>query len=231
MIDGSGLVLATAGSFVATHFALSHPLRRPLVAALGEAGFSGVYSLVAAVTLGATVWAYRAAPVTAPAWEVGGRLWAVATVAMLIASIFLLGSFVRNPALPGASGKAATARADGVFGITRHPMMWSFAIWGGSHILIYPLTKNIVLCSAIILLSLVGAALQDRKKAQLDPGGWTAWQGRTSYLPFAAIAQGRAGFGGFGIHTLAGGLLVWLAATWAHLPLAGWPAGIWRWLT
>jgi hypothetical protein len=27
-----------------------------------------------------------------------------------------------------------------------------------------------------------------------------------------------------------GGLIFWLAATWAHIPLGGWPAGIWRWL-
>jgi len=41
---------------------------------------------------------------------------------------------------------------------------------------------------------------------------------------------GRARLGGFGLHTLAGGLVVWLAATWAHIPLTGWPACIWRWL-
>ncbi|MBE7203194.1 MAG: MFS transporter [Parafilimonas terrae] len=229
-MDGSGMVLATAGSFVATHFVLSHPLRRPLVAALGENAFSALYSIVAAITLGATVWAYRAAPVTDPAWDVGDGLWAIATVAMLIASILLMGSVIRNPALPGAAKQAATAQARGVYGITRHPMLWSFAIWGASHILVFPIAKNIVLSGAIIVLSLVGAVLQDRKKAQLDPQGWTAWQSRTSYLPFAAIVQGRATFGGFGLHAIVGGLVVWLAATWAHMPLAGWPAGIWRWL-
>jgi len=109
-------------------------------------------------------------------------------------------------------------------------MMWAFAIWGLAHILIYPIAKNIVLSSAIIVLALVGAALQDRKKAALDPQGWTAWESRTSYLPFVAIAQDRAAFGGFGAHALGGGVVVWLLATWAHIPLAGWPAGIWRWL-
>ena len=230
MLDGSGMVLAAAGSFVGTHFVLSHPLRRPLVAILGEGGFGGVYSLVAAVTLGATAWAYRAAPVTEPAWDVGDGLWALATAAMLVASVLLMGSLVRNPALPGAEKQAATAQARGVYGITRHPMMWAFAIWGASHILVLPIAKNIVLSAAIVVLSLVGAALQDRKKARLDPEGWTAWQSRTSYLPFAAIAQGRATLGAFGLHATLGGLLVWLVATWAHIPLAGWPAGIWRWV-
>lgn len=225
------LVFAAAAAFVVTHFALSHPLRRPLVGAMGEPAFLGLYSAVAFVTLGAMVWAYRAAPVTAPLWTVGDGLWAVATVVMLFASILLLGSFVRNPALPGAQGSAATAAARGVYAVTRHPMMWSFALWGVSHILIYPVAKNLVLTGAIIVLALVGAALQDRKKAALDPQGWTAWESRTGYWPFLAIAQGRTRFGGFGAHALGGGVVVWLLATWAHIPLAGWPAGIWRWLT
>jgi uncharacterized membrane protein len=228
-MEGSLLLLASAGAFVGTHFILSHPLRGPLVGALGEKGFLALYSVVAFLTLGAMAWAYPRTPDTAPLWPVGDGLWALATVLMLAASVMLLGSLVRNPAMPGAAN-AASAEARGVFGITRHPMLWAFAIWGVVHILVYPVTKNIIVAVAIIVLSLAGAALQDRKKARLDPQGWKAWESRTSYWPFAAIAQGRARFGGFGAHALGGGLVVWLLATWAHMPLAGWPAGIWRWL-
>ena len=229
-MTGDMAVLITAASFVGTHFLLSHPLRRPLVGAFGEQGFMGIYSLVAFATLGATVWAYRAAPVSAPLWPVGDGLWALSTASMLVASILLLGSLVRNPALPGAAARAATAEARGVYAVTRHPMMWAFALWGVSHILIYPIGKNIILSGSIIVLALVGAALQDRKKAALDPQAWPVWQARTSYLPFGAIVAGRARLGGLGMHALAGGVVTWLVATWAHIPLAGWPAGIWRWI-
>ena len=58
MVGIAGLV------FVGTHFLLSHPLRAPLVAQLGERGFLILYSLVAIVTLGWLVIAYRAAPMT-----------------------------------------------------------------------------------------------------------------------------------------------------------------------
>jgi uncharacterized membrane protein len=227
---GPSVVLAAASSFVGTHFLLSHPLRRPLVRAIGEKGFLALYSAVAFATLGATIWAYRQAPATAALWDVGDGLWAVATVAMLLASVLLLGSLIRNPAMPGAIGSAATAKARGVYGVTRHPMMWAFAIWGACHILVYPVAKNIFLAGSIIVLALVGAALQDRKKAAQDAQGWGAWQGRTSYVPFVAIAQGRAAFGGFGAHAIAGGIVVWMLATWAHIPIGGWAAGVWRWL-
>lgn len=224
-------VLIAATAFVGTHFLLSHPLRRPIVARVGETAFLGIYSLVAIATLGWLVVAYRAAPATAPFWPVGDVLWGIVTFVMLVASVLLMGSLVRNPAVPNPAGTGtAPDTARGVYAITRHPMLWSFALWGLCHIAVYPIAANIVLAGAIILLSLVGAALQDRKKEQLLPRMWPVWEARTSYWPFAAVARGRARLTAFGPHELLGGLLVWLAATWAHLPLAGWAAGIWRWI-
>ncbi|MFM0171101.1 NnrU family protein [Paraburkholderia sediminicola] len=230
-MGSTSAVAAAAVAFLGSHFLLSHPLRRPLVRAIGEAAFQGVYSLVAFLTLGWLIVAYGKAPLSAPLWPVGDALWAVATAVMLIASILLMGSLIRNPALPtgGRPGSFPDA-ARGVFAVTRHPMMWSFALWGLCHIAVFPVAKNIVLAAAMVILALVGAALQDRKKQQLQPDLWPAWESKTSYLPFAAIAAGRARLGGFGMHALLGGLVVWLAATWAHRPLTGWAAGIWRWL-
>lgn len=230
-MGSTSAVAAAAVAFVGSHFLLSHPLRGRLVRAIGEVGFLGVYSLVAFLTLGWLIVAYRKAPVTAPLWPVGNGLWALATVVMLIASILLMGSLIRNPALPtGGRPSAFPETARGAFAVTRHPMMWSFALWGLCHIAVFPVAKNIVLSAAIVLLALVGAALQDRKKEQLQPDLWPEWESKTSYLPFAAIAAGRAQLGGFGLHALLGGLVVWLVATWAHIPLTGWAAGIWRWL-
>jgi uncharacterized membrane protein len=230
-MEGTIWVLAASAAFVGTHFLLSHPLRGPLVATVGEGPFLGIYSLVAALTLAWIVLAYRATPASGLLWSPGNALWAVVTLLMLVASILLMGSLVRNPALPnpGAPGKLPDA-ARGVYAVTRHPMLWAFAIWGCCHILIYPVAKNIIVAGAMIVLSLVGAALQDQKKMRLQPDLWRAWAQQTSYVPFAAIAAGRARFGGFGAHALLGGLVVWLVATWAHIPLAGWRAGIWRWL-
>lgn len=224
------LQLATI-SFVGTHLLLSHPLRRPTVKVVGERVFQGIYSLVAAATLLWMVLAYRSAPPTALLWPVGDGVWAGATVVMLFASILLMGSIVRNPALPTGGGAAKfpeTAR--GVFTITRHPMMWAFALWGLCHIAVYPMMKNIVVALAVTILALVGAALQDRKKARLEPRLWPAWEAKTSYLPFAAIVSGKARLSGFGMHALGGGFVLWLAVSWAHIPLSGWAAGVWRWI-
>jgi uncharacterized membrane protein len=230
-VDALVSLAAASAAFVGTHFLLSHPLRKPIVARAGEGAFTAIYGGVAAVTLAWVAVAYRATPATPPLWPVGGGIWALATVGMLIASVLLVGSLVGNPALPapGVTLRVPPA-AHGAFAVTRHPMMWAFALWGLCHIAVYPVAANMVLAGAIIVLALVGAAMQDRKKVALYPVAWRAWKARTGFWPFAAIAMGRARFGGFGTQALAGGLVIWLAASWAHIPLTGWHAGIWRWV-
>ncbi|KAH0437184.1 NnrU family protein [Paraburkholderia fungorum] len=230
-MGSTSAVAAAAIAFVGSHFLLSHPLRGLLVRAIGEKGFLGVYSLVAFATFGWLIVAYVHAPLTAPLWLAGDVLWGVATVVMLIASILLMGSLIRNPAIPtGGQPGPFPETPRGVFAITRHPMMWSFALWGLCHAAVFPVAKSLILAAAVVFLALVGAALQDRKKERLQPDLWPVWESKTSYLPFAAIAGGRAQLGGFGSHALLGGLFVWLVATWAHRPLTGWAAGIWHWL-
>ncbi|TPG40425.1 MFS transporter [Sphingomonas koreensis] len=230
-MSGTGIVLAAVIAFVGTHFVMSHPLRGSLVGALGERGFAGVYALVSLATLGWVALAYRAAPATPMLWPVGDGLSAIVTIIMLIASVLLMGSLIGNPALPDPGGTPTMPEtARGVFTITRHPMLWAFALWGLCHIAVYPMAANIIVAIGIVVLSLIGAALQDRKKERLLGHAWRGWEAKTSYLPFAAIAAGRARLGGFRPHDWAGGLVIWLAATWAHIPLAGWAAGVWRWV-
>lgn len=229
----TNLILALL-AFVGTHFLLSHPLRAPLAARLGATGFQLVYSLIAFATLGWAVLAFSGAPLGEPYWVAGDGLWALSTVIMLFASILLLGSFVRNPALPmpGASA-AARAPAKGVFAITRHPMMWSFALWSLAHVLVSPRPPVIALCAAVAILALVGAAAQDAKKVVLMGDAWRDWASRTSYLPFGGQLSGRIPWSAAspGMHALGGGLVIWALATWAHPLLgAGMPAGIWRWM-
>jgi uncharacterized membrane protein len=215
-----------AASFVVTHFLLSHPLRAPLVGKLGANGFMAVYSLVAFATLGWTVLAFRAAPAGGVLWNGSGEVpWIIATLLMLLASVLLAGSFQGNPALP-APGAEELARhgPHGVFHITRHPMMWGFALWSFSHVLVSPTPRVVVLTLAIGVLALVGARLQDGKKEALMGDAWAAWEARTSFVPRLG-ALGKAGAVAW-----IGGIVLWLAATWAHGWLIGMPAGVWRWV-
>ena len=222
----AGLV-AAALAFVGSHFALSHPLRAGLVKRLGAGGFQGLYSVVALGTFIWMIFAFRAIPPQAALpWNgAGGVPWAVATLLMLAASVLLVGSFIGNPALPQPGAKALAVQPPrGVFKVTRHPMMWSFTLWSFAHVLVSPSVRVIALSSAIAFLALVGAHMQDRKKAFLMGEAWIRWEHRTSYWP------NPAGFTSAGAIAWLGGIALWLGATGAHLPAIGIPAGVWRWL-
>ena len=216
-------LLAACAAFVGSHFLMSHPLRRPMVGLLGEKGFLGVYSLVSLACFAWMIVAFRAAPASGGTGS-GSIGWITASVLTLLALVLFLGSLRGNPARPDPTGAVTIPREPtGVFRITRHPMMWGFALWAIAHIILFWSARTHVLAAAILILALIGARLQDRKKLKLLGERWADWENETSYWPrfeFLPAVGSR-------LWLIA--IAAWLAITWAHLLLAGIPAGIWRW--
>jgi uncharacterized membrane protein len=140
---------------------------------------------------------------------------------MWLASVLLAGSFVRNPAMETLqSHDAVIGRPAGVFRWTRHPMMWSFALWALIHIMLHPEPSAIAIALAILVLALGGAAAQDAKKRAQLGERWREWERTTSFVPL-----GR-GFTLPGWLAFLAGTLIFLVATWLH-PV---PVGLWAWL-
>ncbi|NCP24740.1 MAG: MFS transporter [Erythrobacter sp.] len=215
---------AASIAFVGSHFALSHPLRGPLVGAIGEGAFRGLYSLVAA---GCMIWMYLAFK-EAPGADLGGSGeigWAIATLLTLPALVLFLGSLKGNPALPAPGAQKAAARDPaGVFAVTRHPMMWGFALWAVAHLVLWWSWRTVIVALAILILALVGARLQDRKKELLMGTSWTGWERRTSYWPrWSGLVR-------VGPVLWLLGIAAWLGVTWLHIGAGGIPAGLWRWI-
>jgi uncharacterized membrane protein len=216
---------AASIALVGTHFALSHPLRSTLVKAIGEGAFLGLYSLVAAAFLWWMVVAFRAAPAADLGGTTGEAGWIVATVLTLPALVLFLGSLWRNPALPNPGAAQAVAREpSGVFAVTRHPMMWGFALWALAHIALWWSWRTMIVASAILVLALVGAHFQDRKKQALMGAAWSDWEAKTSYWP----RWGKLFGAGAMLWLIA--IAAWLLVTWLHIPAGGAPAGVWRWV-
>ena len=216
------LTLATI-AFVGTHFLMSHPLRAPMVNLLGDMGFQVVYSVVILATMAAMYFAFVDAPV-ADLPGTGQTGWIIATLISLPAMVLFAGSVVGNPALavPGAE-KSARAEPKGVFTITRHPMMWGFALWALSHIVLHWSWRTTIVAAGVAILALVGSRLQDRKKRVLMGEAWEEWESKTSFWPRIS------GFAKAGPLPWAVGLIFFVFLTWLHVPLGGIPAGIWRW--
>jgi uncharacterized membrane protein len=219
-----GLTLACI-SFVGSHFLMSHTARAAMIRIFGQARFFLIYSLVSLLLLVWMILAFRAAPVGANYWSVGDLHWITASILTLIAAALYAGSMSGNPALPSpAADKHAAKKPSGVFRVTRHPMMWSFAIWATAHILIAPRGSVMIFMGSLIFLALVGSWAQELKKTQVMGVEWESWLRKTSYFPrFHRLASA-------GLVNWFVGVVIWLLATWAH----GWfgfsDAGVFRWL-
>ncbi len=212
--------------FVGTHELLSHPLRAPLVRVTGERGFALLYSVLA---LGSLYWAVELWKLAPPdrLWEAPDPLRFLAVAVMLVAAILFVGSVsAPNPALMGMPPPAAGGEARGVQAITRHPMMWAFALWAVVHIAVSADSRTIILAGGIAVLALFGAAMQDRKKAKASPG-YAAHMARTAFVPFARQLGGRAPLASLwpGPVAVVGGLLLWAAMLLFH----PWAVGVMAW--
>ena len=181
------LVLATA-VFLLTHFVPSTPLRPALVRAIGEGRYRGLYVLVAFATLGWMIWAYAHAPAQQVLWT---PLRHLPLVVMPFALILVVGGLVKNN--PTAVGAERMLKADepaqGVIRITRHPFMWGAMLWAAVHILANADPRSIVFFGGFLVLAGLGTVLIDHRKRAL--ADWPRFAGRTSNVPFVAIAQGR----------------------------------------
>lgn len=218
------VLLEANAAFVGSHFIMSHPLRAPMVRALGEKGFSLAYTAVSFAALAWVYFAFIAAP-PADLPGSGEAGWIIATALTWPAMVLLAGSFMGNPALPTPMAEAqARAEPRGVFRVTRHPMMWAIGLWALSHLVLFWSIRTMITAAAMGILALLGARFQDGKKAALMGEAWAEWSAKTSYWP----RLGR--LPGVGAVPLMAGTALWLAGMWLHLWRAGIPAGVFRWI-
>src|SRR5208337_3427356 len=128
------LLIVAALVWIAIHLGLAGTmLRDAVVGRIGEGPFRGVFSLLSIVALVFLVRAWSAAATTL-LWVAPDWLRWLLVLAMLPAFVLFVASVSgRNPTMVGPSdGGAQPPR--GVIRVTRHPMLWSFAIWAGVHI-------------------------------------------------------------------------------------------------
>jgi uncharacterized membrane protein len=193
ILGGSVLAVALASlAFVGGHFALSHPLRSSLLRAVGEKAFSGVYSVIVALAFVWLIHAHATAPYVA-IW--GDPVWARPLLALVMVPAVLLvvlGLTSRNPTLGPRGAAALAGSGQGVLAITRHPMLWGFALWAIGHMLANGDQATVILTAGILILSLGGAAAIDAKKLRQLGAPYQAFMAQTSFVPMVAIAQGRA---------------------------------------
>jgi uncharacterized membrane protein len=187
-------LVAAAIAWVAVHIGVAGTrLRDRIVARIGEGPFRGLFVLASFAILGWLGWSFGAAGPVRVLWHAPQWLSVLMMLLMLPAMVLFVGSLsTPNPtAVTGARALAAANPAMGVLRITRHPMLWAFALWGLVHLVVLGTLSGVILTGAIIVTALAGMPSLDAKVARRKPDRWLVFTAATSRLPFVAIAQGR----------------------------------------
>jgi uncharacterized membrane protein len=177
--------------FVALHSVPAIPaLRSRLIGLFGRRPYLIAYSLVSLATL---AWVFYAAlqidfialwdPQPWQAW--------VTLILTPIGLFFLLAGLMSPNPLSISVRRSGTGQG-GIVAITRHPVLWGFMLWAGSHIVPNGDMRSLILFGALFLFALAGIPLTERRARRRLGDDWPVLAASTSILPFAAIIAGRA---------------------------------------
>lgn len=198
-------------AFLAAHSIPARPaIRSRFVAVLGERPYIVLYSLL---SIGLLAWLISAA-VRAPTillWPTNLFTYQLALAFMLPASWLLIGGLLTpNPLSISFSRTGFDPTRPGLVGVTRHPVLWGFALWTLLHTIANGDLISLIMFGGLLIFSLAGMRLLDRRRRrQLGEGGWRRLQ-----------ECGRHWSAGQLLATFVGGTLFYFAALHAH-PLWG----------
>lgn len=189
----SQLAIATA-LFLAIHIVPSSFLRQIFVDKIGQGAYLGIYSLL---SIGSLAWmgmAFIDAPYGTVYWEFGNWARYVVIVAMVPASIFFIAPYtgISPTGIGGQKSVKKDSARGGINAITRHPLMWSFILWSGAHMLNNGDMKSIIFFLGFGGLAFCGTLLIDAKRAKELGADWEDYAAHTSNVPFLAILGGQA---------------------------------------
>jgi uncharacterized membrane protein len=190
----SASLAAAAIAWVAFHIGVSGTgLRRVLVSRIGEGPFRGLFVLASIALLFWLGTAYGSAGPIALLWQ-APRWLVVAGMWLLLPATLLLVCSLSQPNPTSVRGKRALEAEEpavGILRITRHPMLWAFALWAVVHLVALGTVAAAWLAGAILVTALAGMPSLDAKYARRNPERWPRFAAATSIVPFVAIAQGR----------------------------------------
>ncbi len=185
-------LLLAAMAFVLIHLGISGTvLRDGLVRRMGLNAYMILFSVLSVGTMIWVVAAYKAAPYVAT-W---GMLqwWKPVAIALMLPAFLLVvvGLTTPNPTAVAQEGLVDRPPV-GIVRITRHPFLMGVALWSFVHLVGNGDVASLLLFGALFVVSVAGPASIDAKRARaLGAAAWSGFAGRTSIVPFAAIAAGR----------------------------------------
>lgn len=207
--------------FLGSHAIPMRPaVRGTLVRYLGRSGYLLGYSLLSLALLYALILAANAAPRVALWGPAPWQRWLVNLAMPVAIGLAVFGAGAPNPLGTGGRAAGFDPERPGIAGVTRHPLMWSFALWAGAHLVANGELAHVILFGAMLGFALAGIAAAEARARRLPD--FAALSRRTSLLPGAALLAGRWRPDGWpSLPRAAVALTSWALLLWLHPPVIG----------
>lgn len=206
-------LLAAIAVFILAHAIPAYrPVREAFVRLVGEVIYVSLYTVVSLIIVVWLGYAYASAPFI-EVWPFAMELrWAPHLLMPVSCVLLVAGLFSRNPFSIGAGSKGYDPGRPGIVGVTRHPVIWGFVLWSGSHIIPNGDVASLLLFGLLTGLGLLGPhSLDAKRKARMGETAWKSLSAGTSSIPFVALVRGTAGLRGLALWKVLAGLgLYWL---------------------
>ena len=179
--------------FLAAHVVPAvYGLRQRMIDLAGRRNYLVLYSALSAALLLWVIWAAQRAPYV-ELWPPAPWRHAVPLVIMPLA-LALFGAAIARPNPLSITFRRAHRPTEiaGVLTITRHPILWAFLLWSGSHLVANGDLVAVILFGSLTLFSVQGMfALDRRARRKLGEAEWRALAARAPLVPFARAPRAR----------------------------------------
>lgn len=190
------MLVAAAAVFLGLHLVVAGTrLRDALTGAIGEQAYMALFSLASVAGIVWLAMSYNAAAAMGSdlLWDLGPGVSHLGIIVVAIAFLFgVTGLLTPNPTSVGQEGVATREGAvTGVLRITRHPFLWSVALWAAFHLAANGDAASVVFFGTFLILAVSGTFSIDAKKRRKMGAAWDGFARQTSNIPFGAILLGR----------------------------------------
>ena len=191
-VEFARLAIAALAWFLLHAAVAGSSLRGALVRRFGDKAYRGGFSLASLAALWWLVYEYGHAPFVL-LWATPRLLSFLPVVIVPVAFVFLVGGFtVPSPTAIGGEKHLADAEpARGLLRVTRHPFLWSAALWAFAHLVVNGDAGSLLFFASLGITALRGGFDIDRKRRRTNPAEFARFEQATSNVPFVAMLAGR----------------------------------------
>ena len=189
-------LIAAAAVFLALHLVVAGTrLRDVITGVIGERAYLGLFSIASLVGIVWLAVSYNGATSQGSVvlWDLGPGVSHLGIIVVAVAFLFgVSGLLTPNPTSIGQESVAGREGAvTGVLRITRHPFLWSVALWAAFHLAANGDAASVVFFGTFLVLAVSGTFSIDVKRRRKMGPGWDGFARQTSNIPFGAILAGR----------------------------------------